>query len=216
MSTFRSVASTTSGSASFTCAKPSGTVLADVLVAFQQQGVGSVGDLTTPSGWTLLTSVPDPNGGAAKVWWKVAGSSEPSTYSFTQNTGTSLVAIAAISSASITTPVVAQVSSTLSSVSSVPTPSVTPPDATSVVLRWAGSVTPIGAVTWSPPATHTELADLQFAGASTSGSLAFKALSSGAATGSQSFTPSPSVSGYIGLAVVVGSGPKFVGWGLRL
>ncbi len=101
IATHRSVASTTSSSVSFTCTKPAGTASGDIMLAFQAGDWGSASSLGTPTGgttWTLLTSR---DGGDytlhTKVWWKTAGGSEPSTYSFSQATGSdghvSIVAI---------------------------------------------------------------------------------------------------------------------------
>jgi hypothetical protein len=120
--TLRGTATTaTSASASFTCAKPTGVVAGDILISLQftDLGVGS-----TPSGWTQLRNYTADI--ESRLAWKVAGSSEPASYTFSQSTGGigGGAIVIALQGASTSTPVSA-VGSTGSG-STVTTPSVNP------------------------------------------------------------------------------------------
>jgi hypothetical protein len=163
----------------------------------------------TPTGgaaWSLLTQQAwAGDDGGTKVWWKVAGGSEPASYGFTQSSSADgVVAIAAIHTAATSAPVFAS-SSSSTSATSIPTPSVTPTAADDLELRWAAmSIAGEELVTWTPPATYTERVDTQ-SREFTSGCLATKQLASGSATGIQNFTLSLSTSNHMGITVAVTS-----------
>lgn len=99
--TYRSVSSVASGTTgAFNCAKPAGVVSGDILVAFHSCDFGLASAMGTPTGgatWLPLTTLDDGlNDLHTKVWWKVAGGSEPANYGFTQNSsGDGVVVIAA-------------------------------------------------------------------------------------------------------------------------
>jgi hypothetical protein len=66
--------------------KPAGTVSGDVMVAF----VGAIGTsvtFTAPSGWTLLAAETSNTNINFSVYYKVAGGSEPSSYTWTPSIG---------------------------------------------------------------------------------------------------------------------------------
>lgn len=200
---------------SFNVARPSGTTQGDILIAFHSSDVGSLSDLGTPSGgatWQLLSQQGGTNFAGTKVWWKVAGGSEPSQYGFTQNSGgDGVAAVVAITGAVTSTPVVASVTGTLTS-ASVLTPSVTPTGSDDLELRWAAvgsSEFSQSDVSWSPPSGgYTERADLQ-SGQYVTASLATISLTSSAATGTRNFTESPEYeeAGRTGHTVAVASLP---------
>lgn len=205
----RAVASVAAAGTSLSCSKPTGTLGGDLLLAFQAADAGVFADMTTPTGgstWTLLGQQVW-NGGdpGTKVWWKIAGGSEPSSYGFAQGSGADgVVVVAAVEGAASTTPVFA--SSNGAGSTTIPTPSVTPDGVSDLELRWACSKSVGGGlVSYTPPATYTEQADLQ-SGTFTSGALASKLLSGGGATGVQNFTISTSSPDFVGFTVAVTSG----------
>lgn len=203
--TFRSASQVASGTAgSFACAKPAGVVAGDVLVAFHSADVGALANMGTPSGgatWSLLASRArdDGTGAGTKVWWKVAGASEPASYTFTQDSGADgSVSIVAVQGGATTTPVVAQTGGTAAGTAKA-TPS-TAGQAGDLEIRCVAIHTPGSAVTWTPPAGFTERTDNQsgtFAGTTT----ATRALAAGGATGVHNFTASASFSEWHGFTV---------------
>ena len=68
--------------------KPTGVVSGDVLIVFITWDGGSLGGLTItpPSGWTQITTAASTNYVATRAYYKVAGGSEPSSYTWTQST----------------------------------------------------------------------------------------------------------------------------------
>jgi hypothetical protein len=80
---FRSAATTTDGT---TVNKPSGTAAGDLLLA-ELEVDENPATVTPPAGWTLLQDTLGAGGTGnafhTQVWWKLAGSSEPSSYTWT-------------------------------------------------------------------------------------------------------------------------------------
>lgn len=71
------------------CNKPTNTAQGDMLLAWQGDDDGQLSSISPPSGWTTLTSVDmGINATHFKLYYKLAGSSEGSTYTFNQNVGT--------------------------------------------------------------------------------------------------------------------------------
>lgn len=211
MPSLRGASQVASGTAaSFSCTKPTSTAQGDVLVAFHGADAGTLAELGTPTGgatWTLLASRArdDGTGAGSKVWWKVAGASEPSTYGFTQNSGADgAVSIVAVQNGSTNTPVVAQTGGITSGTSKA-TPSTTPNGSDDFEIRCVLLHAPgASGLTCTPPSGYTEQTDVesqQYALCST----ATKALTSNAATGTQNFTISASVSEWHGFTVDIGS-----------
>ncbi len=100
--------------------KPAGTVAGDVLVAGASSN--DSGNISPPAGWTLLQSdQPD-----AASWYKVAGGSEPASYTFTvaSASDTLVVSISAFTGGDTTTPIAGSAKSSGSS-SSIPLPNTT-------------------------------------------------------------------------------------------
>lgn len=90
---FRSAATNTGTTTSITVNKPAGVLQNDVLIAVIAKQ-GNTGNVTTPSGWTFVSGS-DLAGGTARngtVFYKVAGASEPASYTFSLGTGTNHVA----------------------------------------------------------------------------------------------------------------------------
>ena len=70
---------------SATVNKPSGTVQNDVLVASVNFEKGSDNSVTPPSGWTLIRRTNNGTDVGMATYYKVAGASEPSSYTWTHN-----------------------------------------------------------------------------------------------------------------------------------
>ncbi|WP_326646693.1 hypothetical protein OG884_18880 [Streptosporangium sp. NBC_01755] len=195
--------------------KPAGTAADDILIAFHSTDEGTLANMGTPTGGATWQSLATRGSGGSfdlrsKVWWKVAGGSEPADYTFTQNSaGRGCVAIAAIVGADITTPVVAQTGNDAFS-ATAPTPGITPAGSSDLELRWAAAYPDFEAGTWTPPPGYSEESDQQ-AGGNTMASLAVKALTSNVATGTVNFTASLTVGYRHGITVAVASLPAPAG-----
>lgn len=64
--------------------KPSGVVEGDLLLGFHSSGRGDATGTTLPGGFTKVRDFDHTTGGPGGGWgWKIAGPSEPSTYTFT-------------------------------------------------------------------------------------------------------------------------------------
>jgi hypothetical protein len=70
------------------CNKPTGTASADVMLAWHGNDAGTYAAMTAPAGWTLLTGL---DMGTdllhQKIWYRQAGGSEGTTYTFNQGSG---------------------------------------------------------------------------------------------------------------------------------
>ncbi|MFI6595006.1 hypothetical protein ACIBHX_02090 [Nonomuraea sp. NPDC050536] len=205
----RAVSTATPSTGSSSANKPSGTLQGDILLAFHSVDDGALTDMGTPTGGATWLSLATRQAGTGydnktKVWWKVAGASEPSTYTFTQNSsGDGCIAIACVMDAdTAVTPVVAQTGNDTAS-TTVPTPGITPTRSDDLELRWASGNPDATATSWTSPAGYTEVADVT--GGNQTGSLAYKQLTSNAATGSLNFTATISLQFRQGFTVAVAS-----------
>lgn len=210
MPSFRGASQAASSAASSTCAKPPGTVDGDILIAFHAVDNGVFTSMTAPTGgttWLLLDQRQRVNTSQSgtKIWWKVAGASEPSTYGIIKSSsGDGAVSIIAVSDASTATPVIAQNGGTTAT-TTVSTPSTTPPTgAGDFEVRCVALFVPGAARTWTPPAGFTERTDVQASALWTSTTTATRTLSAGGATGTADFTASGTVSEYHGFTVNLG------------
>lgn len=165
------VANSFNGSTSRSINKPTGTVEGDLLVAtfagMDGGFFGSADDLTPPSGWTtvseLLVSTTDIIG----MYYKIAGASEPTSYTWTSNDGTnSTMAMTCIENGTFdpADPLGAIVNGTdysrqfqASTSTSVSAPSVTP-DVDGCLGVAVFSAVQNG-FTWTAPSGFTELID---------------------------------------------------------
>lgn len=188
VSDVRSSASGTTGS--FTVTRPSGTSNGKLMLAFHSEDVGILSDLTLTGGttWNPLTSISSGTDTIqTKVWWKFAGGSEPTNYTFGQNSGADgIAAVVCINNADTTaTPVFASVAN--SNTDTHATPATSPAGPNDLEFRWAaaswGDYSPY---TWSAPTGYTEYADRQ-SNVYTTGTLATKSLTgfSGLGTGTR-------------------------------
>ncbi|WP_433363979.1 hypothetical protein [Streptosporangium sp. CA-115845] len=208
----RSVASATPNSVgSFNVTKPSGTVVGDVLIALHSTDEGTLAQMGTPTGGATWQSLGTRNSGTThdmktKVSWKVAGSSEPANYGFTQNSaGMGVVAVVAIMGADGNiTPVLAQAGADTFG-TTVTTPATTPTGVNDFELRWAAGNPDFEPVTWTAPVGYTKQADLQ--GDNTTACLATKLLTSADATDALNFIASETIGYRHGFTIDVASLP---------
>lgn len=84
-----------------TITKPAGTAQNDILVAFAS--FINLGDLTPPTGWSVLTDLTVSFDTRTTVWYRIAGASEPASYTFGGVATTDGIAtMAAIQNANVT------------------------------------------------------------------------------------------------------------------
>jgi hypothetical protein len=189
VATLRSVSSAYSSSTSFTCTKPAGTQTGDVLVAFQTVGTFAPPP-SSPSGggtvWQALGSRTGTEWGGTKVWWKVAGPSEPAQYSFAVSSSgfDSVAAIVAIADSDGSTPLLSSTENGADT--SVGCPSVSPSTDQGVTIRWAAALVAGSSSGWTPPSGHTEQVDRTGFGASAG--LATRARTAAGAVGTATYT----------------------------
>lgn len=185
---FRAISTTEpSFVSSFNCAKPAGTAQDDVLLACAAVSLATAAAVGTPTGgatWTLLDSLDGGSGSLhTKIWWKVAGGSEPANYAFTMSSSSDAsVAVLAIQGAGSDAPLHAN--STAGSGVNVVTPTLTPNAADDLEVRIAAAADFVDSISWTPPSTYTQRANLGFLG------IATKELSSGSATGALNYVAS--------------------------
>lgn len=167
VATWTPLATGTRGSG--TVDKPVGTASGEILLMFHSIDTGSLSDIGTPSGGsTWLSLGTRASVGTAtlktKVWWKVTGGSEPTTYGYTQNSNSDgVITMVRIRFADTTvTPVIQQMGN--DGLALFSTPAVTPAGATDLEFRWvAGNEGGAGA-SWQrseEAVGFTELSDLQ-------------------------------------------------------
>ncbi len=158
---FRAAASAgaPSGTLTLTIAKPTGTVSGDVMIA----AIGvrpNTAVITPPSGWTLIRRTDQASGAANSqaIYRKVAGESEPASYSWTFNTSTgSAGGIMTFWGVSTTSPINVENGQATSSALTHSTPSVTTTiDNTLLVTAHSFS----SAATWTAPTGMTEAVDV--------------------------------------------------------
>ncbi|MER6942480.1 hypothetical protein ABT294_00530 [Nonomuraea sp. NPDC000554] len=186
MATLRSVSSIVGATPVFTCPRPAGAVQGDVLVAFQAVGDDEPGGMATPTGgsaWLPLGQRSANEWAGGRVWWKVAGQSEPASYSFRGERAGSIVAIVCVSDSDGTAPLIASVQE--DGGDRIVCPTVSPSTTTGVTIRWAAAVRS-GATSWSPPPGHTEQMDRD--GNGIAAALATRARTIAGSTGSAAFT----------------------------
>ena len=159
--TFRSAAQyfATTGVNSLTINKPTGTVNGDVMIA----AIGirpNTASITAPSGWTLIKRT-DQSGGTASsqaLYWKAAGSSEPSNYTWTFSSSTgSAGGIATFYNVNTANPVNVSGGQATGSALAHSTPSVTTTATNTMVIAVQSFAS---CATWTPPAGMTEIVDV--------------------------------------------------------
>lgn len=105
--TYVSEQTTTGTGTSAVVSKPASTASGDLLIAAVNTGSGATG-WVAPSGWTAVAGAPwsDSNDTSGGVWYKVAGGSEPSTYTWSwTNSGDYCGSIKRVTGASASGPI---------------------------------------------------------------------------------------------------------------
>ena len=153
-----------------TVARPGGTTEGDLLLAVVAHQFGRHRNLTPPGGWTAVPNTDRSDGNNTRIhgWYKLAGASEPSSYTFTLTGGSGqdiAGGILAVSGARATAPINASGSQRNTSVTtSVTAPSITTTTG-NALLVFGGACNDI--VTFTPPGGMIE----QFDRATTSSSV---------------------------------------------
>jgi len=195
-------------------AKPSGVTAGDVMLAFLNSGSFSPIPFvaSVPSGWTLLTSTGQDSARHA-VYMKVAGDSEPSSYTFRVQTNDSsnttytlwfsatIVAYRNVSGSPIDVTGTALMISGSGTFATAPSVTTTM-NATRVIGFFAAN----GQGTWTPPTGMTERVDVQV-GSGQSGHQTYSVSDviqpSAGATGTKDATTSGNTSGRYGVLVAL-------------
>jgi hypothetical protein len=204
-----------SNAGSFNCTKPSSVTSDIMLVLCHLSTAGVLADMGTPSGgttWLPLDSSlwVNPNGGGVKIWWKIAGGSEPASYGLTQNSGgRGSCSIVAVQDPGTGTPVVDH-SGASGNTTSLTTPSTVPNGPDDFEIRFAcGRANGFQTVSFTPPAGFDERTDITSSIGLASQSAATRTLSSGGPTGTHDFALSAPLTNYLGFTVDVASTVTF-------
>lgn len=139
----RSVSTSTASGAAFTVAAPAGESSGDVLIAaLQGNGPGAV---TAPSGWTLIGSA-SAGGDVTVTYYKVAGSSEPSSYSWSSSVSMSgSIAILDYTGIDPTAPLNAWAGNSGSGTAVAPAVATTTSTVSVILVSWVGPVAQLSA-----------------------------------------------------------------------
>lgn len=161
--TLRSTSQASSWNTSYSVPKPAGVAPGDILIAFQSGDWSHAASMGTPTGgatWQPLTSRTLGSYTLhTKVWWKVAGGSEPANYGFTQGFDCDgITVIAAVRDAS-GTPVFDSV--TNNGTAFFDTPSITPAGLADFELRYVAGTGAGSGVRWEWDSDVTEQQDIQ-------------------------------------------------------
>lgn len=170
--TFRSSSTATGTSVTaLSITKPAGVTLGDVLLAriANRDNINAV--ITAPAGWTLIRS--DQSASAIKSWvyWKLATSSEPASYSFGVDVSSRLAAsIVAFSGADPVNPIDTASGQKNGNSASLASPAITTAAANGVAVWfgtqvWAGTACPSSPIV--QPAGFTEVFDTCLVSSST-------------------------------------------------
>lgn len=147
----------------FTVTKPTGVASGDLLVAFMASPSATV-TWTLPTGWVEAVSQASGGSHRSLMAYKVAGSSEPSSYTFTASSGVNgMIACSAFYEDALSGApmlVTADWQATASGTSHA-TPSISPSVSNLLMvacfsLNNGGG----GSNSWTPPSTYTERADI--------------------------------------------------------
>lgn len=165
--TFRS-ASQFNGETTTVCVvnRPTGTVSGDLLIAIHgSDRDGTAAAMTAPAGWTLAGQSSQTNAGFLKIWWKIAGGSEPSTYTFPDSTASDAALIVlcfqgGTFDAASPFAVAATFGGSNTSSTSHVAPSVAGVDDGELVTAYFGGTGTNGTRTYSPPSGMTERGDV--------------------------------------------------------
>jgi hypothetical protein len=178
-----------SGSSSPKVNKPAGTTAGDLLIVGLMFEKGTGTTPTPPSGWTLIRRENKYNYVGMATYYKVAGTNEPSTYTFTLSSGPKWsIGISRIEGADTNTPISAHSGAFGHDNDAVKAPSLNTSNYNSLVMAF---YTNKKDATWTPPAGTTEVYDAPNTQQGlTSNMMAYYVQSQPGATGSKTATPS--------------------------
>lgn len=178
-----------SGSSSPKVNKPAGTTAGDLLVVGLMFEKGSGTTPTPPSGWTLVRRDNKLNYVGMATYYKVAGSNEPSTYTFTLSNGPKWsIGITRIEGADTNNPIAAHGGAYGHDDDYVKAPSINTTNYNSLVMAF---YTNKKDATWTPPTGTTEVYDAPNTQQGlTSNMMAYYIRTQPGATGSKTATPS--------------------------
>ena len=141
--------------------KPAGVLSGDLLIAYISKTMYGVGDLA-PSGWTLIRTDSNSSCCRSGIYYKVATSSEPASYTW-NIAGSETYGIGTIQvyrGADTTSPINAHGATTPISGTSYQAPSITTTVADTRLVTFF--VARNGTATWTPPTGMTEAYDFRF------------------------------------------------------
>lgn len=121
----------------FTVPAPASGNLLLAVLTYGYQGTGSrTATISGPAGWTLLVGTSTPDALHQDVWYKVAGASEPTSYTFTNNSGAGVSSgiYAEIANINGTTPFAGDAIAAGTNTATNTSPSVTPTAVNALVL----------------------------------------------------------------------------------
>jgi type II secretory pathway pseudopilin PulG len=155
------------GTNSLTIDRPAGLVAGDVMLAqlTVRNNICGAGGNTPPAGWVLITTSPVSTNGCLNsgttisqaVYYKVAGGSEPATYTWNFNSGRSTLGLAAFSGVDNTSPINVANGQVNTSSTNIVAPGITTTVANTMLVGLFGHA---HADAINPPAGMTELYDV--------------------------------------------------------
>ena len=198
-----------SGVTSLTISKPTGTVAGDTMVAFIAVRPYTA-TITAPSGWTLIRDQNQTTGTTSSqtTYYKVATTSEPSSYTFTLGSSPTGGAggIATFYNASTCSPVDVSNSQATASSLSHAAPSVTTTQSGDMLVTGHSFSS---SATWAPPSGMNEIVDVASATVPNAGGVAIEVnyllLGAAGATGSKTATASGDTDTGVGMTVALKS-----------
>lgn len=205
---FRSSSQASVQSGNLSIAQPAGTSSGDVMVATIAARPSSI-TVTAPSGWTLVRQVVQSSGStlSLQTYYKVATSSEPSSYTWTMSTSGFVGAsggILSLSGADTSNPVDAESGQANASSTSQAAPSVTTTQSNSMLIT-AHAID--SSVTWTAPTGMTEAVDTASITPQNSGGVSMEmnylAVASASTTGTETATAASNADVGAGQSIVI-------------
>jgi hypothetical protein len=134
---------------------PAGTAAGDVLVAFVSAPTAPAA-LTAPPGWSTVRTDANGSGLETATFVRVAGASEPPTYTFGLNRANAAVVVAAVAGADPTNPVDAHGSRAADYTRTLTAPALTATSAGDLLVMFGANQ---GGASWTPPSSMTQVGE---------------------------------------------------------
>jgi hypothetical protein len=187
----RSTSSTSTnggGPTTITITKPAGVASGDVLIAAISHEAGNADTITVPSGWTLVRRVDNTSSEGVAVYRKVAGASEPASYSWTFDQSRSLSGgMLAYTGVDNTTPIDVENGQATGQNTTHATPSITTTQPNEMLVAFFAIPQ---AATWTAPTGMTKQIDVPENGRGNSLAVATVSQAGAGATGTKTATAS--------------------------